>query len=93
VNTGPSKYPLCKGGCGHRLVDEPRLAQGRRRLNVRDGLCAICLEQRMSFRERGSLLEAPAPTTGEIRVVKMLRQRIPDPEERQLVASVLGLEP
>jgi hypothetical protein len=88
--TSNPKWPLCKGGCGKRLVTKTELLRGGRRMLVRDGMCAICLEQRMTPRHRGSLLEAPPLNTGEIRVVGMIARRVPEPD-RPLVASILGL--
>lgn len=85
-----AKWPLCKGGCGKRVVTEPSLLHGGRRLLVRDGMCAICLEQRMTPRVRGSLMEAPPLNTGEIRVVGMIGRWVPR-QDHELVASVLGL--
>lgn len=84
------KWPLCAGGCGKRLVPEARLLRGGRRMLIRDGMCAICLEQRMTARPRGSIMEAPPLNTGEMRVVKLIRRRVPE-GARQEVASALGL--
>lgn len=84
------KWPLCTGGCGKRLVPEARLLRGGRRMHIRDGMCAICLEQRMTHRHRGSLMEAPPLNTGELRVVRMIRRRVPE-SDRPDIASALGL--
>jgi hypothetical protein len=89
-SSAKAKWPLCRGGCGKRLVPTSDLLHGGRRMLVRDGMCSICLEQRMTPRPRGPITEPPPLNTGEIRVVGLIARRVPE-ADRPLVASVLGL--
>lgn len=86
------RYPLCKGGCGMRLVtegDPSTMLKGGRRRAHRAGYCQPCWTERAAARAEPI---GPTPLTPEqAAVLRMLENEVDDEAERRDFAEALGL--